>query len=192
MRALAFAAPVVALSITASACCFTPSTSPPPPPVMPTLPQVAAPQPSIVPGMPPPIVPGAPIAAGAVTLWCSQPAGAACQGATAALGVAPVAASAIPSELLTATHDLPDDCQDPDLAPLLGRVATPLGIDPASWHDNGGTIGGVEYVTDVYSGGGCTNCCWRPTEAPVKVQVATTAAGPRYLVRVWEGGEIHE
>lgn len=164
-------------------CCFgMPTGGTPPPPPMPYAPPVAPAAP--VPSLPP--------ATGAIVLWCSQAQGAACLAATTALGVAPVQAGAIPMELLTATHDLEDDCADPDLAGMLARLAPAMGISPGNWHDNTGTLGEAQYVSDVYSGGGCTNCCWSETEPPIKVQVAPSPAGLRYLVRVWERGEIPE
>lgn len=168
-------------------CCFgMPAGGTPPPPPPPSFAPPGAPMPAL-PAAP---VPSLPPATGAIVLWCSQAQGAACLAATTALGVAPVQAGAIPQELLTATHDLEDDCADPDLAGMLARLAPAMGVAPSNWHDNSGTLGEAQYVSDVYSGGGCTNCCWSETEPPIKVQVAPSPAGLRYLVRVWERGEI--
>jgi hypothetical protein len=122
-----------------------------------------------------------------VVLWCSEPRGAACLAASRAFGTAPVPLERVPAEVLDGAPDLDDDCTDPALAPALSTLARAVGIDPSNWHDNVGQIHARESISDIYSGSGCTNCCWADREPPVKLQAFGRG---RVFVRVWETGDI--
>lgn len=129
-------------------------------------------------------------AASRYVLWCARPGGSACTRAASALGVTVTDVGAIPETLLTQIRDTEDDCSDPEIAQVTAMLTGPLGITARNWHDNVGGQLARESVPQTYSGGGCTNCCFAPTEPAVKLHVVATAEGTRWLVRVWEPGEF--
>lgn len=122
-----------------------------------------------------------------LVLWCSQPGGRACRAAEQELGLAPTPAEAIPNEIREQARDLEDDCSDPEIGPLMQRLTTAIGAG-GSWVDHLGQLVDTRAIADMFSGSGCTNAPG-PTDAVVKLHAATTEAGVRILVRVWEVGE---
>lgn len=121
-------------------------------------------------------------------LWCSQDDGPGCTTAEQELGIVATPPEAIPEELLTRARDTDDDCNDPDVAPLMQRVATSLGLG-TSWAEQVGSISGLELLDDPYSGSGCISRS--PPGTPlVKIHVADTPDGARFLVRVWEVADL--
>lgn len=90
--------------------------------------------------------------------------------------------------MLTTARDLPDDCADPDLAPMMQRLASAIGIPVDEWADQGGQIELPFHVADVNAGGGCTNP-EDPALPALKVVIVDAADGPHYFARVWEIGD---
>lgn len=129
-------------------------------------------------------------AGGPVTLWCAQPGGTACSAAAGLLGTAPADAAAIPEAMLGPMRDGADDCADPDVSRVTALLQGPLGITPGNWHDNVGSSITRGSIAQTFSGGGCTNCCFAPTQPAVKVHVVDGPTGARTLVRVWEVGSF--
>lgn len=124
----------------------------------------------------------------ALVLWCSQPGGPACAAARQELGQEVTPAEEIGEVLLSQPRDTHDDCQDPDLAPMMQRVTTAIGAG-GTWVDQGGAIGTPTSVRSPYSGSGCLTAP-QPATPTTKVHVADAADGRRFMVRVWEIGEF--
>ncbi len=137
----------------------------------------------------PPPAPSGPEPVPSIVLWCSQPAGPACTAAQGELGLSPTPAEAVPLAMLSTARDLDDDCSDPELAELLQRIAAALGVQSGQTADQVGTIGDPGLIADVDSGGGCVNVA-RPGDPTAKVQAVVVGGGARFLVRVWEIGEV--
>jgi len=123
-----------------------------------------------------------------IVLWCSQDNGEGCTAAEQELGIASTPPDAIPAQLLERARDTDDDCNDPDVAPLMQRVTSALGLG-SSWAEQVGSISTLELLSDPYTGSGCISRS--PPGAPlVKIHVADTSDGARFLVRVWEVGDL--
>ena len=153
--------------------------------------EVAAPvqPPDQPPPVPEPTSP-APAVRGQIFLWCSQPAGQACDAIQRDFGLQAVPADQLPPSVLSGARDAEEDCTDPDLSKLLQRLARLLHIDPDNWHDNVGSIDSPDRVPMTFAGSGCTNCCWDRSEPSVKLHVVDVPGqDPQILMRVWEVGD---
>lgn len=122
-----------------------------------------------------------------ILLWCSQPGGPACTAAQQELGLWPTPTEAVPDSIREEARDTEDDCNDPEIAPLMQRVTTAIGAG-GRWIDHLGRISDRRLISDMFSGSGCTNRPG-PTDARVKVHAAWSPDRHRLLVRVWEVGE---
>jgi len=122
--------------------------------------------------------------------WCSSARSRAALPATAQqeLGQAPTPAETVPQAILTRARDTDDDCSDPDLAPLMQRVTRAVGAGGA-WVDHVGAVTGPEQLADPFHGSGCMNVP-QPAEPVVKVHAANGPGGVRFLVRIWEVGDV--
>lgn len=138
----------------------------------------------------PPPAPADPGPGRAVALWCSQPGGSACGAAERALGQAPSPAEGLPGELMARARDGDDDCNDPELAPLMQRVTSAVGAG-SRWRDESGGLDGLDAIGDPRRGGGCASL---PAGADpfVRIHAADAPEGVRFLVRVWEVGDVDE
>ncbi|MCB9593625.1 MAG: hypothetical protein H6719_12905 [Sandaracinaceae bacterium] len=123
-----------------------------------------------------------------ISLWCSQPGGPACAAAEQALGTAPTPAETTPRGFLEGSRDTEDDCADPDVAALMQRVTSAVGAGPR-WIDHDGQLTGPATFADPYGGAGCTGLP-QPAEPLVKIQAADAPEGVRFLVRIWEIGDV--
>jgi len=123
-----------------------------------------------------------------IVLWCSQDAGPGCAAAERELGIGATPPDAIPEALLERSRDTEDDCNDPDVAPLMQRVTTALSLG-SSWAEQVGSISNPELLDDPYSGSGCLSRS-PPGRPLVKIHVADTHDGARFLVRVWEISDL--
>jgi len=120
-----------------------------------------------------------------VYLWCGDPAGAACELASEALGVMPVVPAQIPGDLLEGFEDLPNDCDQPETQAIIHRISRALQLDPTGWADQVGTMLPVDLVSERYQGGGCITMAdrLRPT---VKIHTRSSPGPRTFLVRIWE------
>lgn len=125
---------------------------------------------------------------GAIALWCSQPGGIACAAAEQTLGLPPSPAEGVPERLVAHARDTEDDCNDPDLAPLMQRVTTAVGAG-SRWRDQSGRLGEPATLSDPRLGAGCASVP-EPAEPLVKIHAADAPEGVRFLVRVWEIGDV--
>ncbi len=125
---------------------------------------------------------------GAIALWCSQPNGVACAAAERTLGLRAAPAEAIAGELLAAARDTDDDCNDPAIAPLMQRVTSAVGAG-SRWRDEDGPPVEPAAFGDRRRGGGCASVP-AAAEPVVKIQAADAPEGVRFLVRVWEIGDV--
>ena len=137
---------------------------------------------------PPPAIDEAAEDVAALVLFCSQPGGVACAAAQHELGQAPTPAEAVPWTILERARDTEDDCSDPDLAPLMQRVTRAVGAH-GTWVDHVGAVTAPEHLIDPFHGSGCMNVP-QPAEPVVKVHTADAPAGVRFLVRIWEIGDV--
>jgi hypothetical protein len=120
-----------------------------------------------------------------VYLWCNAPTGPACRFAAAVLGTNPKDASGIPASLM-AVEDLPNDCEEPTITAIGGRLTHAFQVEPTGWRDQGGSYLDVSLMSDMYSAAGCIND--GDTSRPIAKISAAAGASPRlYLVRVWDG-----
>jgi hypothetical protein len=120
-----------------------------------------------------------------VHLWCQDPHGRACLLATAALGTGPKSSSALPPGLWT-VEDLDDDCVEPTIGTVSGRLSTVFAVQPSGWRDQSGTYLDQALIGDMYQAAGCINDA--ETTGPIAKISAASASSPRaYLVRVWDG-----
>jgi hypothetical protein len=122
-----------------------------------------------------------------ILLWCSQPGGPACGAAQQELGLVPTPTEAVPDSIREQARDTDDDCNDPDIAPLMQRLTYAIGAG-GRLVDHVGGISDPRLIADMFSGSGCMNAPG-PTDATVKVHAAESQDGSRFLVRVWEVGE---
>ncbi len=130
-----------------------------------------------------PLPPEEPSIAG-VYLWCQDPRGRACALATAALGTGPKELSGLPTSLST-VEDLENDCEEPTIATVSGRLAHAFAIQPSGWRDQGGSYLDTSLFSDMYQAAGCINDA--DTSRPIAKISAASGASPRvYLVRVWD------
>lgn len=125
---------------------------------------------------------------GAIALWCSQPGGVACAAAEQTLGLPPSPAEGVPAELVTHPRDTEDDCNDPELAPLMQRVTSAVGAG-SRWRDRAGRLDEPASFADPTLGAGCASVP-EAAEPRVLIQAADTPDGVRFLVRVWEIGDV--
>ena len=122
-----------------------------------------------------------------VLLWCSQPEGPACVSAQEELGLVPTPTEAVPDAVRERARDTDDDCNDPEIAPLIQRITGAIRAR-GRLVDYAGAIPDPRLLADRFSGPGCMNTPG-PADPTAKVHVAESADGPRVLVRVWEAGE---
>lgn len=121
-----------------------------------------------------------------VYLWCASPGGHACRAASAVLGTGPKETSGLPTGLLT-VEDQENDCAEPTIQTIEGRLTRAFGVQMTGWRDQTGTYLDLPSLSDMYSAAGCINDA--DTSLPVaKISATGGGGGPRmYLVRVWEG-----
>lgn len=130
-----------------------------------------------------PLVAEEPSIAG-VYLWCELPTGSACLRASAILGTGPKDPSGLPPALL-GVEDLGNDCDEPTIAEVAGRLSRAFGVSPSGWRDQGGSYLDASSLSQMYQAAGCIN----DAEAgrPIAKIHAAAGSSPRaYLVRVWE------
>jgi hypothetical protein len=120
-----------------------------------------------------------------VYLWCQTPRGRACRLASAALGTGPKDPSGLPPSLLT-VEDRSDDCTEPTIQAVGGRLAAAFAIQTTGWRDQGGSYLDMSMLSDMYSAAGCINDA-DPTLPVAKISAADGASPRVYLVRVWDG-----
>lgn len=120
-----------------------------------------------------------------VFLWCQTPSGRACRLAMAALGTGPKDPSGLPPSLLT-VEDLSDDCLEPTIATVGGRLASAFAVQTTGWRDQGGSYLDASMLSDMYSAAGCINDA-DPSRPIAKISAADGASPRVYLVRVWDG-----
>ncbi len=137
---------------------------------------------------PPPAIDEAAEDVAALVLFCSQPGGVACAAAQQELGQAPTPAETVPWTILEHARDSDDDCSDPDIAPLMQRVTHAVGASGA-WVDHLGAVTSPEVLIDPFHGSGCMNAP-QPAEPVVKIHAADAPDGVRFLVRIWEIGDV--
>lgn len=119
-----------------------------------------------------------------VYLWCQSPTGRACAMATAALGTGPKDPSGLPPGLLV-VEDRDNDCNEPTIATVSGRIGTALSMVTTNWRDQGGSYLDLASLGDMYAAAGCIND-GDPLHPVAKISAADGASPRVYLVRVWE------
>lgn len=120
-----------------------------------------------------------------VHLWCQDPHGRACLLATAALGTGPKDASALPPDLWT-VEDLDDDCGEPTIGTVSGRLSTAFAVERSGWRDQSGMYLDQSLIGDMYQAAGCINDV-EPSGPIAKISAARGLSPRTYLVRVWDG-----
>ncbi len=119
-----------------------------------------------------------------VYLWCQTPRGRACQLASAALGTGPKEAAGIPPGLLT-VEDRTNDCEEPTIASVSGRLDLAFALPTGGWRDQGGNYLDLALIGDMYQAAGCINDT--DSSHPIAKISAADGSSPRiYLVRIWD------
>lgn len=119
-----------------------------------------------------------------VYLWCQTPGGRACRLASAALGTGPKEAAGLPPSLLT-VEDLSNDCDEPTISSVSGRLDHAFAQTPGGWRDQGGNYLDLALIGDMYQAAGCINDA-DPSHPIAKISAADGGSPRVYLVRIWD------
>lgn len=119
-----------------------------------------------------------------VYLWCQTPRGRACGVASAALGTGPKELAGLPPSLLT-VEDRTNDCEEPTIASVSGRLDHAFALPAGGWRDQGGNYLDLASIADMYQAAGCINDT-DPSHPIAKISAADGGSPRVYLVRIWD------